>query len=88
MENVGGISLINAQAFWMLSQRSSKNRRAESLHLFPRKLVAIFSAGHERRTEKSVCSPQATGMGNTGRGLLRLAKGFKKRVFNKKLTLN
>ena len=28
------------------------------------------------------CSPQATGMGNTGRGLLRLAKCFQKECYN------
>ena len=54
---------------------SSRNHCTENLHLFPRKLVATG----ETRAEKDVCSPQAPGMGNTGRDLLQLAKCFEKK---------
>ena len=71
----------------MLSQRSSKNRRAESLHLFPRKLVAIFSAGHETRAEKVSFPRRPLEWGIQEEVCCDWQNALKKRVFNKKLTL-
>ena len=71
----------------MLSQRSSKNRCAKSLHLFPQKLGVIFSAG-ETRAKKVSAPRRPLEWGIQEKVCCDWQNAFKKRVFNKKLTLN
>ena len=71
----------------MLSQRSSKNRFAESLHLFPLKLVAIFSVA-EKRAEKVSAPRRPLEWGIQEEVCCDWENAFKNKVFNKKLTLN
>ena len=88
-----GISLISAASFLnaFSDAKILRNRCAESLHLLPRKLVAIFSGGGAggARAEKSVCTPQVTGMdGEYRKRFAAIGKTLSKRMFNEKLTLN